>query len=395
MCGLARCFRSEFTATAHASNISSLPQRSAMKMSPVAKSLHVLSSIAALYSSAFPQSVAASAESDNAWMFILGVLLVIGVGGIVAWRLSRKEPAIEPVRSTRKRVTYEWKPEDSGAGSKSAGMGRTDVNPSMQGLDIGEVKERMEKIKYSRLPINRLGAPAEPKPVKDLAASLEDELMEAIEDSDSEFVADEAVREAALAVLARHKTSNSIEAISQAALYDLSASLRSKAVTILADFDHESVFETVILSCADPAREVRAAAARAMFRLTFNRADAWTRIANSGDSFKMQQVAKAAIEADFVDRSIDRLVHEDVNYAREALALITLLIRAGESDALFDYLRQGEDLNTKLAILKVFEFVRDEAVLTRLTEMSSSGRVAAEVAAEARQLIEDRIPVVA
>ncbi|MEO6051318.1 MAG: hypothetical protein ABIP78_08305 [Pyrinomonadaceae bacterium] len=70
------------------------------------------------------------------------------------------------------------------------------------------------------------------------------------------------------------RTRNSVEALSQIALYDLSSNLRSKAVATLTDFDHESVFEAILLACADPTREVRAASARGVFRLNFDRADA-------------------------------------------------------------------------------------------------------------------------
>ncbi len=74
-------------------------------------------------------------------------------------------------------------------------------------------------------------------------------------------------------------------------MYDISSNLRSKAVSVLADFDHESVFETVLLCCADPTREVRAAAARALFNLSFERSDSWARIAQCDDEFRMVQAA--------------------------------------------------------------------------------------------------------
>lgn len=68
---------------------------------------------------------------------------------------------------------------------------------------------------------------------------------------------------------------------------DLSSNLASKAVATLTDFDHESVFEAILLACADPTREVRAAAARGLFRLNFDRADAWKRIIESNDEFRI------------------------------------------------------------------------------------------------------------
>lgn len=371
-----------------------------MKLPNASKTAVSVSFIAVSASSAFSQSATAAAEASlgNVWLYVAGVSVIIVIGGVVAWHFSRRGKQIKPISPSRsrKRVTYEWTPNDKAtSGNSSGSSARSNANPSLQGLNMDEVKERMEKIKYSRLPINRLAEPADPPPFMALAASIEDELMEAIESADCEFEPDEEVRDKALDVLARHKTSNSVEMVSQVALYDLSAQIRSKAVSILAEYDHESVFETVILSCADPAREVRAAAARSLFRLTFNRAEAWTRIAQCGDSYRMTQVARAAIEADFVDRSIERLIHEDVNYAREALALIALLIRAGETADLFEYLRKGEDLNTKLAILRVFKIVSTDAVVEQLAGLKSSGAAAPEILSELTQVLEERSPVIA
>ncbi len=43
--------------------------------------------------------------------------------------------------------------------------------------------------------------------------------------------------------MAVFKAENSVEVLSQVALEDLSSNLRSKVVSILGDFDHESLFE--------------------------------------------------------------------------------------------------------------------------------------------------------
>ena len=164
-------------------------------------------------------------------------------------------------------------------------------------------------------------------------------------------------------VLAKFKNKNSAETITQMALYDLSANLRSTAVSALADFDHESVFEGILLACADPTREVRAAAARSLFRLSFDRSEAWTRIAECEDDFRIVQAARAAIESDLVEKSIDRLVHEDEKYAYEAFALVALLIRAGETKEVFDVIQNSRDKSVKLAMLHVLKVVRDERML--------------------------------
>ncbi len=221
-------------------------------------------------------------------------------------------------------------------------------------------------MKFEKLPINSFKELTEAKPFDLLPIGNDEALMNAIDQTQDEQEEDENVRELAVKILAKFKTRNSIEALSDVALYDLSASLRSKAIGILADFDHESVFESLLLGCADPTREVRAASAKALFHVSFDRADAWARIAQSEDEYRIVQVARAAIESDLVDRSIDRLVHEDHNYAYEAFALIALLVKAGETEEIFQALENHRDTFVKLAILKVLKALKDERVLPRI-----------------------------
>lgn len=242
-----------------------------------------------------------------------------------------------------------------------------------------EIREKLKHLKFGQLPISKFNKLELARPFSPLPLSNDDALMSAIEQTQDEYEEDEAIRDLAVRILARFKTRNSVESLSQAALYDLSSNLRSKAVTILADFDHESVFETILLACADPTREVRAAAARGLFRLSFDRADAWTRIYETNDEFRMRHAARAAMEADLVLRSLDRLVHHDQKIAYEAFTLLALLIKADETAKLFESVENHHDENVQLGFLKVIEVVRDERCLPRLQNMLNRLMIPREV----------------
>lgn len=336
------------------------------------------------------------------WVFLVGMIVALAVGGLIAWRMNQKE--LTATTAGVKEIGFG--PDKSPAGEGGAGN-KADrrrasrshdsgsANPSLHGIDIDDVKEKMEKIRFERLPINRIDALKSPRTFSALPAGDDEELLRAIEDSDVEFVEDEEVRDAALDVLAGFRTRNSVDAIAQMAIYDLSSTLRSKAVGILADIDHESVFESVILSCADPTREVRAAGAKALFKLSFNRTDAWLRLAECGESYRVSQAAKAAIEADFVGRSLERLVHKDVSYAGEALALLALLIKAGETDELLDYLLLGDKKDVKLALLRVFRIVGDEAAIEKLRMLVDSESLTDDILAEASVVVGSKEEAVA
>lgn len=223
-------------------------------------------------------------------------------------------------------------------------------------------------------------------PFRSLPDSQDEALLDAIDQTQEESEEDAEVRGLALKVLAAFKTGNSISAISQMALYDLSSKLRSNAVTVLAEIDHESVFETIVTACADPTREVRAAAARGLSRLKFDRAHAWTRIVESNDEGRMRQAARAAMEGDLVERSFDRLVHKDGKVAYEAYAVTALLIKAGETEPVYRALAEHKDENVKLALLHVLQTSITETTFESLSDLLLKYELTPNVAAKINEV---------
>lgn len=221
--------------------------------------------------------------------------------------------------------------------------------------------------------------------VEPLPLSNEESLLNAIEQSQDEYEEDEEVRELALRILAAFRTRNSVEALSQAAIYDLSSTLRSRAVSILSEFDHESVFEGILLACADPTREVRAAAARAFSRLTFDRADAWVRIIETNEQGRMVHASRAAIEGGFVERSFDRLTHRDKKLAYEAFALVALLIKAGEVQQIIETINEHRDLQVRRALVHVLAVIKNEDSVKILTNLIENKETAEELRKEAEK----------
>lgn len=285
------------------------------------------------------------------------------------------------------------KSETSKPISKTSGYARRPGNlstsnaPASPELDR-ETKifqEKMRKQQYAQLPINSFSerSPAtlyEPLPVSDDPA-----VLDAIEQTNDEYEKDEAVRDLALRILTAFRTRNSVDALSQIALYDLSSNLRSKAVSVLTDFDHESVFEAILLACADPTREVRAAAARGLFKLNFDRANAWKRIIETKDEFRMSRAARAALEAGIVVKSFDRLIHEDQKVAYEAFCLVSLLIRSTETEAIFDAIRNHRDERVRFALLHVLKIARDERTIDELNRMQIDASIPTDVTDRIRQ----------
>lgn len=275
----------------------------------------------------------------------------------------------------------EWlrKAKQSAATQAQKYVQKRAVTPRPRSLPVGQAEEmnfdtrmfqeKMKMLQYAQLPINSFNELSPAKKYEPLPVSNDKGLLTAIEQAHVEDEDDEAVRELAVRILAAFRTENSVEALSQIALYDLSSNLRSRAVSILTDFDHESVFETILLACADPTREVRAAAARGLFRLNFDRADAWKRLIETRDEFRMSHAVRAAVEADIVQKSFDRLVHEDVKIAYEAYCLVALMICSGEDREIFEAIRSHKDERVKYALLHVVKMMGDPRSLVGLNSL--------------------------
>lgn len=248
-------------------------------------------------------------------------------------------------------------------------------------------KNYAESLEINHLPIGRINSISEASPIEELEDSDDEGLLAAIDEVQDDSDADSEFRLIALRVLAGFKNRNAIDELSQIALYDLSSNLRAKAVMMLADFDHESVFEPIVLACADPSREVRAAGARALVKVNFDRGDAWTRFAHSDDRFMSRQVAKAAVEAGIAERSFDRLVLNDEKAVHEAFALVYLLVRTGETDKLFEAIRDHRDLKTRVALLHALRVANVAEVIPQLSAFIAAEPMGSVVADKARETL--------
>jgi HEAT repeat protein len=203
---------------------------------------------------------------------------------------------------------------------------------------------------------------------------LEDEsLSEALERLGN---TDVEVRAAAARRLAQFQTQASVAALTALATRDTEVAVRAAAVSSLGEIDHESVFAPVLMAFADEAREVQAAAARALSRLNFNRADAYVRIIEKADEEALVGVARACIKARMAAQAIDRLGSDDRRQAYEAFSMLSLLAKANETGPILEAIAVHPDQNIRMAAIRL---------------LGMTGR--AEVAQQFRQLaVRDGMP---
>jgi hypothetical protein len=310
------------------------------------------------------------------------ILLAIGVAAAISlWRQRRNAS-----NASETYLKYEPQQDQAGFARKPSASDPIHDNSKLLAKFDAVVKNNKES--YERLPLFTIINITAPQPFELLPEYKDPILQAAIDHSNEEWEGDPAVREQALKILSGFRMQNAVDAIAQMALYDLSTNIRSQALLALSQFDHESVFETILLGCTDPSRSVRAAAARALFRLSFDRADAWLRIAESGDEISIRQAARAVVAADLVKRSLDRLIHPRRPHAMEGLAIVNLLIKAGETKELLAELVGGSNPNIALAILHVIDVTRDSATLAEIAVLRKTTGISDKLRASINKVLD-------
>lgn len=186
-------------------------------------------------------------------------------------------------------------------------------------------------------------------------------------------------RAEALKTLAQFKVQRSVAAITEVARQDSEPNLRSLAIASLGAMDHESVFPAILIGMADDTREVRASAARALNRLSFDRADAYVRVVETGDEETVRGVARACIQAGIVSQNLDRLDSSDHRQAYETFALICLLAKAKMSDPILDAIAGHQTFAVRLKVVHLLACTGQPETFEQLRELAVRDGVSEEV----------------
>ncbi|HST52716.1 MAG TPA: HEAT repeat domain-containing protein [Pyrinomonadaceae bacterium] len=179
--------------------------------------------------------------------------------------------------------------------------------------------------------------------------------------------------------LAQFRVRRSVAALASMSQEDPEPGARAAAVTSLGVVDHELVFAPVIIALADEAREVRAAAARALSRLSFDRADAYVRVFESADSKTLRGVARACSKAGLASQAISRLASEDRRQAYEAFSLLSLCVKAGEVQPILDAVECHRDIEVRFACINLLATSLKPETCEQLTRVAENGGVPEKV----------------
>ena len=213
--------------------------------------------------------------------------------------------------------------------------------------------------------------------VEELPASCDDEeLARALSLLESSAVQE---RSEALKMLAQFRVQSSAVAIARVARHDSEPNIRSMAIASLGSMDHESVFPAILIGMADDTREVRASAARALNRLSFDRADAYVRVIETSDEETIRNVAQACIQAGIVSQNLDRLASSDHRQAYETFSLICLLAKADMNEPVLKAVADHPNLDVSLMAVHLLASTGQPGTLEQLEQLSVRDGVREEV----------------
>ena len=187
--------------------------------------------------------------------------------------------------------------------------------------------------------------------------------------------------------LASHRAQRSVSALCSAALNDPDPSVRAAAVAGLGNIDHESVFAPVLISLADDTREVRAAAARSLSSLHFDRAEAYGRVMKSADFKTLQDFARACVKTGIAAQAVDRLASEDRRHSQEAVALYSVLAKAGELQPIIEIIEKHPEVPVKLAAVRVLSLAGSSDAAPKLRELVATEGMPEEVRTSILELL--------
>ncbi|MFL6253743.1 MAG: HEAT repeat domain-containing protein [Pyrinomonadaceae bacterium] len=221
---------------------------------------------------------------------------------------------------------------------------------------------------------------------EELPESVEDEAFVAalvrIESTDAES------RVNAAQHLAQFQVRRAVTALANAARHDREDAVRSAAVNSLGLINHESVFANIIMALADEAREVRAAAARALSRLSFERAEAYVRVAETADQRTLRDVAHACVKAGLAAQAVGRLTSEDRRQAYEAFSLLSLCACGGEVEPILEAVESHRDLDTRLTCVQLLDGGASPEVCTRLRKVAGDAKAPDRLRHSVRDAVE-------
>ncbi len=154
---------------------------------------------------------------------------------------------------------------------------------------------------------------------------------------------------------------------------------RVAAITELSQVDTDEAFQQICAAFDDEAKEVRAAAARALFDLRTDRADSFTRALREATPERRRNVGAAISSSGLASEAISQLTGESREKTYEAFSLLFLMAKAGEVAPLVRAIEGHPNNEVRLAVVKLLALSGQKEILPAFRRLAVRGSLPTEV----------------
>jgi HEAT repeat protein len=172
---------------------------------------------------------------------------------------------------------------------------------------------------------------------------------------------------------------STVPASIQQRLASLVPSERAAAITELSHVDSDEAFQQICSAFDDDAKEVRSAAARALYDLREDRADSFTRALREATPERRRHVGSAISTSGIASEAISQLTGESREKTYEAFSLLFLMAKAGEVQPLLRAIEGHPNNEVRLAVVKLLALSGQKEVLPAFRRLAVRGSLPTEV----------------
>lgn len=154
---------------------------------------------------------------------------------------------------------------------------------------------------------------------------------------------------------------------------------RASAITELSHVDSDEAFQQICASFDDEAKEVRGAAARALYELRSDRAESFTRALREATPERRRQIGAAIASSGLAGEAVSQLTGESREKTYEAFSLLFLMAKAGEVQPLIRAIEGHPNNEVRLAVVKLLALSGQKEILPAFRRLAVRGSLPTEV----------------
>ncbi len=154
---------------------------------------------------------------------------------------------------------------------------------------------------------------------------------------------------------------------------------RAQSVLALSRLNTDEAFEQICAAFDDPMEEVRNAAARAIYDLSEDRADSFTRALRESPVERRRHIGAALAGSGLAEEAIGNLTGESRDKTYDAFSLLFLMAKAGEVAPLIRAIESHPDNEVRLAVVKLLALSGQHEILPSFRRLAVRGSLPTEV----------------